>query len=110
MSKATDDLIERIQGAATALRGVKTKLSPQAQPAQVEVTTPAAPAPQVEQEDYAHAKQVINEMKGNIEALLAEVEKDSKVPGADATKSGGVLGDPKSAAHQSQTHDQSKKA
>lgn len=103
MSKTTDDLIDRIQGAAMGLRGVKTKLSPQAAPAQVEVVTPAAPPPEVTQEDYDHAKKVIAELKANIEQLEAQVSRDSK---AVEQGQGGVLGDPKSAAE----HDTKAKA
>lgn len=87
MSKTTDDVIDKILGAANALRGVRGKLSPQPVPAQVEVVTPAAPPAEVSQEDYDHAKKVIAELKASVEQLEAEVKKDSKEP--DAPKSGG---------------------
>lgn len=80
MTKQTDDLIDRIQGAATALKGVKAKLSPQpavATPPDV----PAQPPAEVTQEDYDHAKKVVAELKSNVEALEAEVSRESKVPG-----------------------------
>jgi hypothetical protein len=93
MSKTTDDLINRIEGAVTALKGVKAKLSPPAPPP----PSPDAPPPQgdVSQEEYAHAKQVIAELKGNVEQLEAEVARDSKVPeptspGAPAPTAGGA--------------------
>ena len=80
MSKTTDDLIDRIQGEAFALRGVKVQLSPEPSAAAVEVVVPAKPAPEVTQEIYDHAKKVVAEMKGNVEALEAELAKESKVP------------------------------
>lgn len=96
MSKQTDDLIDRIQGGATALRGVKTKLSPRQEQPPAGDVPPAQPAPAVEQEDYDHAKQVISEMKANLEQLEATVSRDSKVPGEHPdTKSEAHLGDPK---------------
>lgn len=79
MSKTTDDLIDRIQGAATALRGVRGKLSP---PASGE----PAPPPEVAQEDFSHAKQVVSELKSNVEQLEAEISRESKVPEAHAAE------------------------
>lgn len=84
MSKQTDDLIDKLQGAATALRGVRAKLSPQPVSAAVEVVTPAAPAPAVTQEDFDFAKKVVAEIKATIEALEAEVSRESKVPEPNA--------------------------
>lgn len=80
MSKQTDDLIDRIQGAATALRGVRAKLSP-APPVPNPSDVPQPPPAEVTQEDYDHAKKVVAELKGNLEALEAEVSRESKVPG-----------------------------
>jgi hypothetical protein len=79
MTKQTDDIIDRIQGAATALRGVKTQLSP-APPAPVPADLPPPAPAQVTPENYEFAKKVIAELKSNVEALEAEVSKDSKVP------------------------------
>lgn len=81
MSKATDDLIGRIEGAAAALSGVKSKLSP-LPAAPVPPDLPQPPPPQVTQEDFAFAKKVIADMKGQLESLEAEVAKESKVPEA----------------------------
>lgn len=82
MTKQTDDLIDRVLGAATALRGVKAKLTPVPTLQPVEVMSSAAgiQPTEVTQEDYAHAKQVIAEMKGQLEQLEAEVSRESKVP------------------------------
>jgi hypothetical protein len=83
MTKAIGDIIDRVQGAATALRGVRarlTRLPPdQPAPASTPEVPPAAPPPPT-QEDYDHAKQVIAEMKGQLDALEAEVSRESKVP------------------------------
>jgi hypothetical protein len=90
MSKATDDLIDKIQGAATGLRGVKVKLSPPQPAAPPADVPPAQPKPEITQEDYDHAKKVIAEMKSTLDALEAEVSRDSKVPevgGAPDSKS-----------------------
>lgn len=89
MSKTTDDLIDRILGAANALRGVKAKLSPGGAAAQ---DVPPPPPPEVTQEDYDQAKRVVADLKGQVEALEAEVSRDSKVPESGA----GVAGDTKS--------------
>ena len=80
MSKQTDDLIDRVEGAAVALRGVKVKLSPQPTLVAGEISAVAGPAPQVTPEDFAFAKKVIEDMKGALEALEAEVSRESKVP------------------------------
>ena len=87
MSKQTDDLIDRIQGAANALKGVKAKLSPPA-PAPAPPDVPPAPNPEVTQEDYDHAKQVVAELKANVEQLEATVSRDSKSPESEASGKG----------------------
>lgn len=81
MSKQSDDLIDRVLGAATALRGVRAKLTPvpTLQPVEVMSTPPQGPQ-EVTQEDYAYAKKVIADMKAQLEALEAEVARESKVP------------------------------
>lgn len=75
MTKQTDDLIARIEGCAVAMKGVKVSLSPPAPTAPPEATPPP-----VEPEAYEHAKKVIADMKSALEALEAEVARESKVP------------------------------
>ena len=75
MSKQTDDLIGGIEGSVTALKGVRVQLSPIPPP------EPASPPP-IDQEVWDHAKKVVAQLKSQVDALEAEVSRESKVPEA----------------------------
>jgi len=77
MGKAIGDLIDRIVGVVTALKGVKAKVGSQAEvpPAAPMVETPS-------EEDFDHAKRLTEELKGLATTLEAEVAKEAKVPDA----------------------------
>lgn len=95
MSKQTDDLIDRVEGAVTALRGIKVRLSPPPPTYVMPADMPPPPPQKATQEDYAFAKKVVEELKGVVAALEAEVAKESHVPEPNAT---GEAGDHKTKA------------
>ena len=107
MTKAIGDIIDRIQGAANALRGVRAKLTRQPPPPGIpstDVQPPQIP-PEISQEDYDHAKKVVADLKAQVDALEAEVSRESQVPGEE------VLAKQKSAAeaqHQASAHQNKK--
>jgi hypothetical protein len=80
LSKKVDDLVARLQGNTTALVGMKNKVSPPE-----EEQPPSAPTPAPD--DVQTYERLIEDTKGVIASLEAEVKKENKTPETDATKS-----------------------
>lgn len=84
MTKQIGDIIDRIQGAAAGLRGVRAQLTKPQEPGLAPVEVLSAPRAGGEttptQEQWDHAKKVITELKNQVEALEAEVSRESKEP------------------------------
>lgn len=80
MTKKVDDLVARLQGNTVALVGMKNKVSA---PDEDSPPSPSTPAP----DDLKTYEKLIEDSKGVLGDLEAEVKKENKVPETDATKS-----------------------